>query len=630
MCGIAGYLNSNSSSDKHTMERMLNAMRSRGPDEQNSISVNNVSLGAVRLSIIDPSGGHQPFVDNDGRVTVIQNGEIYNYLELSTQLKAIGYRFSTKCDTETLLYGYREWGIKGLLSRCRGMFSLAIYDKKISTLFLARDRFGIKPLFYFSKRAEFIFASDLRSIIEHPRVPRVLDPNTFANFLSIGYPIGPGTFYSGVKQLAPGSFIEVRNGQVTPPEKFWNLSFPIAGKENSLRKKEALLQLDSILSESINLHQRCDVSYGLFLSGGIDSAVIASLMKRTSTKPFEAFTLAFQEQPYDESIYAEKIAAHFDIPFHKVVAPAPTSEQLETVLGNWDQPNFDYSAIPTYVLSKYASNHVKVVLSGDGGDEIFAGYPTHFLYKISPHYLRLPKVLRKSVIKPLIMRLPAKFDKLSFDYKAKSFVQNIGSTYQQNHYNWKLLFNKKNLKALLKPDIFTSLDIGHPQQIFYQHFEVNKKSHPLNNLLYVDMKTFLVDDCLYKVDRMSMANSLEVRTPLLDHKVVEFMAGIPPSLKLKGLTTKWLLREYLREQIPKPIRKMKKQGFVPPINRWFANQLFNYTQQTILDSYASELFNKKYLQKMLNEHQKQKRDWNRQIGAVLSFCHWYDNNIHQK
>ncbi len=629
MCGIAGILRfaGITDDDRQALPRMLDAMAARGPDDRGTYASGLIAMGMVRLSIIDVGGGRQPVYNEDKTVAVVFNGEIYNYIELRAELQG-QHTFVTHSDTEILVHGYEQWGIEGLLERIAGMFAFALYDHKRRQLFVARDRMGIKPLFYYADAKTYVFASDLKSLMAHSSVPCRMNSQMLSRYLSLGYPAGPETFYQNVFQLSPGYYQVVSEQQSSEPLRYWNLTYPARAARDSRRLPQILEQLDAALTESIKIHQRSDVPYGAFLSGGLDSTTVVAMMYLQTQRPVKTFSIGFKEKSYDESHEAELVARHYGTEHHHMVLDVPGTDELDRMISAWDQPNADYSCLPTYKVSEFARQYVKVVLTGDGGDEIFAGYPTHFLPRITPFYRGLPRWFRHGVMRPLVDALPTSFGRISFDYKAKLFVRGADQPFERGHYLWKLLFAEEDKAQLLQPDVWAEARREDPFGVFQNYFKDVSQADPVNQVLYVDCKTFLLDDNQHKVDRMTMANSLEARLPLLDHKLVELVCALPPHIKLPGLNTKGLLRRLMRDRLPPRVLSMSKKGFSPPIPEWLRGPLYPYLRAKILDSPAFDTyFRRPYVEQMIHEYHSGQSDHNRRLWALLVFLHWHEQSF---
>lgn len=628
MCGIAGVYRPNevNAEDRTYLLQMLERMRFRGPDDDGQYFHKNLAMGMVRLSIIDPQYGKQPIADQSENIVTVCNGELYNYIELREELEKSGYNFNTRSDVEILVHGYHRWGLPGLLKRIRGMYAFAIWDTNKQTLHLVRDPFGIKPLYYTILNGSMFFASDLNSLVQHKQVPQELNLNMLKKYFACGYPIGPDTFLKNVYQLLPGQYLSISSSSIEGPTTFWDQNY---SDEHLLKSEEEILyDLDLLISESVKIHMRSDVPIGILLSSGIDSATILSYMASFSDKPVNTFTLDFTDAGFGEGAQAELIARHYGANHHQIDLKLPTSDDIERIFSFLDQPNFDYSCIPTFLVSKFARESVKAVLMGDGGDELFAGYPTSYLHRVTPWYCKIPATLRNRLIRPALNFLPTSFELLPLDYKLKRFVRAADNSFERSHYGWKLLFDNEQTKALFTPEVWNETVSYDPFSDFDRYFSRVSEAEKLNQVLYVDSKTFLVDDLLVKADRMTMANSLEARVPFLDRKIAEYIGKVPEHRKLPGFTTKPLLRKLARKRLPPDILKLKKRGFTPPFAKWIQGPLKPFVQDVILNSSLyNGILERKAVEAILKDHFDQKADFNREISLLLSLSLWHNSHF---
>ena len=624
MCGICGIFlfDSDAAADRSLLEEMNGTMTHRGPDDEGYYVSGPVGLAMRRLSIIDLDGGYQPITNEDGSLWIVFNGEIYNYPELRTELLSKGHRFRSRSDTEVILHLYEEIG-ENCVNRLNGMFAFAIWDSSEHRLFLARDRLGIKPLFYsYQSNEKLFFGSEIKAILPAP-ISREPDYQALYDYLSLMYVPTPATAFAAIRKLPPGCTlicskegIRIRN--------YWDIPLPNEGEEDYTSKnyEEEILEL---VETAIRRHMISDVPVGAFLSGGLDSTTVAAVMARKLGIPLRTFTVGFSRKSYDESEEARLVAQTLGTEHMEEVVYPGMIESIPDLLNSFDEPFGDYSAIPTFLVSKMASRYVKVVLTGDGGDEVFAGYPTHNAYKVSRLFTMIPSWIRHKIIIPLVLALPTSMERISFDYMAKRFVTGAELPMEKGHYWWKVIFDEQEKKSLCKPD-FLKMGFRDSFGVFEEYFQVARHAHPLNRLLYVDAKTFLLDDNLTKVDRMTMANSIEARVPLIDHEIVERVALVPPHIKSRGLKTKNLLRRAVRKMLPQSIRRGKKKGFTPPLPFWIRDELRPF----LLDSFSEQrlratgLLEEKYCRRLLEEHIQGKKDNNRQIWTILSLLCWME------
>lgn len=626
MCGICGIvlLDPGAEVDRAVLERMNRTMVHRGPDDEGYFVSGAVGLAIRRLSIIDLEGGHQPITNEDESLWIVFNGEIYNYPELRLELLSKGHHFRTRSDTEVILHLYEELG-ENCVTRLNGMFGFALWDTKQRRVFLARDRLGIKPLFYsYEKDHRLVFGSEIKSLLP-AGISREPDYQGLYDYLSLMYVPTPSTAFAAIKKLPPGCFL------ICSPEgmrirRYWDIPLPGKGEEEPPGRNYEAEILD-LVETAIRRHMIADVPVGALLSGGLDSTTVAAVMARKLKVPLKTFTIGFDRKSYDESTEARLVASTLGTDHVEAIGRPAMIESIPDLLNLFDEPFADYSAIPTFLVSELAGRYVKVVLTGDGGDEIFAGYPTHVAYKVSRIFRMIPRWVRQNLITPVVMALPTSMERISFDYKAKRFVTGADLPQDKGHYWWKVIFSEEEKEKLCTRE-FLGKGLRESFGAFESHFSVASHAHPLNQLLYVDAKTFLLDDNLTKVDRMTMAHSLEARVPLLDHELVERMAVIPPHIKSTGLQTKRLLRRAVRNLLPPGIRKGKKKGFTPPLPFWIKEELKDF----ILRSFSQErlraigFLNPAYCRQLVDEHLQGKKDNNRQIWTVLALTYWLEKN----
>jgi asparagine synthase (glutamine-hydrolysing) len=626
MCGICGIFSFEPSSppDRQLLERMNRTMTHRGPDDEGYVISGTAGLAMRRLSIIDLESGKQPICNEDGSLWIVFNGEIYNYAELRAELISRGHSFRTHSDTEVIVHLYEEMG-PDCVRRLSGMFGFAIWDSGKQRLVLARDRLGIKPLFYADLPGKsLIFGSEIKAILA-AGVSRTPDYQALYDYVSLMYVPTPATAFAAIKKLPPAS-VMVCSAEGVRISTYWDIPLPQQGHEEPPGKdyEEEILHL---IEASIRRHMIADVPVGALLSGGLDSTTVSAIMAQRLNVPLRTFTVGFDRKSYDETAEAALVAATLGTEHLQQTVQPNMVESIPELLNFFDEPFADYSAIPTFLVSKLASSYVKVVLTGDGGDEVFAGYPTHVAYRVSRLFAMLPRLVRERLITPLVMALPTSMERISLDYMAKRFVTGAHLPLEQGHYWWKVIFNEDEKQRLFSPE-FLRMGFRDTFGVFDEHFQRAGHADPLNRLLYVDAKTFLLDDNLTKVDRMTMANSLEARVPLLDHELVERVAMLPPKVKSRGLQTKRLLRRAVRGMLPPAIRKGKKKGFTPPLPFWIRGELrglvLDYFQEDRLR--ATGLLNYRYCQGLLQEHLQGTRDNNRQIWTILALVCWLEHH----
>jgi asparagine synthase (glutamine-hydrolysing) len=624
MCGICGIflLDPDRGLERPQLERMNRTMNHRGPDDEGYYVSGPVGLAMRRLSIIDLSGGRQPITNEDETLWIVFNGEIYNYPELRSELLSKGHQFRTQSDTEVIVHLYEEMG-EDCVTRLNGMFAFAIWDARQHRLFLARDRLGIKPLFYsYEPGQAFYFASEIKAILA-TSVDRKPDYQALYDYLSLMYVPTPATAFAAIRKLPPACVLTCSPDGLSINE-YWDIPLPAIG-EQELNGKDYEEEILDLVETAIRRQMISDVPIGALLSGGLDSTTVAAVMARKLQIPFRTFTMGFDHKSYDESEEARLVAETLGTDHLEQQASPTMIESIPELLNFFDEPFADYSAIPTFLVSQLAARYVKVVLTGDGGDEVFAGYPTHVAHRVSHLFTMIPRWFREGLINPLVMALPTSMERISFDYKAKRFVAGADLPLEQGHYWWKVIFSEEDKRVLCKPD-WLEMELRDSFAVFDRHFRKTAHADPLNRLLYVDAKTFLLDDNLAKVDRMTMANSLEARVPLLDHELVERVARIPPRIKSKGLQTKRLLRRAVRNLLPPKIRKGTKKGFTPPLPFWIKNELRDFLGEffSIKRLEATGLLDANYCHGLLDEHLKGKKDNNRQIWTILGLVCWLE------
>ncbi len=625
MCGIAGRLNCDLDHkvSLDLIKKMTSIIFYRGPDDEGFYINGNFGMGHRRLSIIDPTGGHQPLSNEDKSIWVALNGEIYNYVELRQELIRKGHIFKSSSDTEVIVHLYEDEG-EDFVHKLRGMFAIALWDENSKRLILVRDRLGKKPMFYyFVPGRHLIFASEIKSILQDGDVDRTINLRAIDIYLSCLYLPAPYTFFKKIEKLPAAHMLIFSKGNIEI-KKYWDLHYRY---NHDINEEELIERLIEILTESTRIRLRSDVPLGAFLSGGIDSSIIVLFMSQLLEKPVEAATIGFLDKEFNELPYAREVARvcgcnHYE----KVVAPEPDMIGiLPKLVWHFDEPFADASAIPTYYVCKNIREKVTVALSGDGGDEAFAGYPRHFVDSVEQKLRFLSAYIRPSWISCISNLLP-RWLKGRNSFKNLSYP--IDEAAARKHCN--VYFNME-LKNKIYSNVFKkaieSFDVS---LIFRGHYNACDSDNPLDRMLYLDMKTYLVDDILVKVDRMSMANSLEVRAPLLDHRLWEFLATIPPRYKLKGRTSKYLLKKILKRQLPSKLVDREKQGFCVPMHSWLTNELKELTEDYLFSvSFRNRgYFNVDYVRKLWNDLiSNSKSQYSYPIWALLILELWYQQNM---
>lgn len=625
MCGIAGFIDYWDRRQSEPFERgrllkgMCDVIRHRGPDDDGFLLKDGVALGMRRLSIIDLAGGAQPISGEDGSVTIVFNGEIYNFQELRPELEKRGHTFKTHSDTETIVHAYEEYG-PDCATHLRGMFALAIWDDKTRELYIARDRVGKKPLYYTVTPGQtLVFGSEIKSILEHPDVEREINLEALDAYFTLGYVPDPLTIFRDIHKLPPGHHLTFANGRVRT-QQYWDFKFETSA---SRKPEDYLDELRALLEESVRLRLISDVPLGAFLSGGIDSSTVVALMARQMNQPVKTFSIGFHEDSYNELKYARLTAKKLGTDHHEFFVTPQICDVIDDLVWHFDEPFADPSAIPTFMVSKLARDHVTVALSGDGGDELFAGY-THYVVQESRRaFSSLPKALRAGVMRPLSYRLP-------HGAWGRNYLHNISLDPIDRYLDSLSYFTGLTKKALYTTDFQRALGTtDHVARSFREYASRVKTNEPLDQLLYIDGKTYLPGDILTKVDRMSMATSLEVRVPLLDHKLIDFVTKVPASLKLAGTETKQLLKRVARDLIPAEILDRPKQGFGIPLEQWINEQLRDQIRETLSEPRTRQrgYVNSHYVDLILDEHHKGRRDHSFPLWALLILELWHRRYI---
>jgi asparagine synthase (glutamine-hydrolysing) len=614
MCGICGYVSFKKPIEEKRglLQAMNDLMLHRGPDEGALYLEGRVGLGHRRLSIIDLSGGKQPMGNEDGSLTVVFNGEIYNFPELKAELQAKGFSFRTNSDTEVILHGYAAWGDK-VLEKMNGMFAFALWDAKRQRLLAARDRLGKKPVYYHLGREGFAFASEMKSILRDPEVPREINSEAVDKYFSYGYIPAPHTIFKAVSKLLPGHSLVLENGNLKVTH-YWDVTYrPDADCKN---EDDYVEKLHGLMQASVKRRLISDVPLGAFLSGGIDSSVVVGLMAGISNSPVKTFTIGFEEKGYSEAADARAVAKLFNTEHHEFTVHPDAVALLPDLVWHFDEPFADSSAVPTYYVSKMARSQVTVVLSGDGGDELFAGYNRYLEAGALSRYKKIPRVLREKVAAGLAGRLP-------MGTRGKFFLMALGQIERRENYDLADIYPP--IKAdLYSSDFEARLQGMDPPEASLRYW-TDAPMDALSRMQYLDTKVYLPDDILTKVDRMSMANSLETRAPLLDYTVVEFAASIPPSLQRKDGRGKYILRKMASRFLPPSILDKKKQGFAIPRDQWFQRDLKQYAADLLTSKKFKErgYFDDRNVRMMLDEHVRGQRDYSTWIWCLINFELWH-------
>jgi asparagine synthase (glutamine-hydrolysing) len=596
------------------LDRMCRIIAHRGPDDQGTMVEGEAALGMRRLSIIDLAGGHQPMSGCDPRTSVVFNGEIYNYRELRRELESRGHRLHTNSDTEAIVHAYEEFG-EGCVERLRGMFVFAIWDATRRTLFVARDRAGKKPLFYtLTPEGTLVFGSELKSLLEHPEVRREVSPEAVDSYLSFGYIPDPLSIFRDVHKLSPGSHLTFADGRVRV-ESYWDFRFE---PDETRTEDDWLEELRAALDDAVRVRLVADVPLGAFLSGGVDSSAVVAFMSRASDRPVKTFSIGFREDSYDELKYARVAAKAFGTEHHEFVVTPDVCALVDDLVWHLDEPFADSSALPTYMVSKMAREHVTVVLSGDGGDELFAGYTRYAVDRRRAGFARLPRLVREGLMQPLGRSLP-------HGAWGRNFVHNVALDPVDRYVEELSVFTRLNKPSLYTEEFRRALGATDAVARFREYAARVSTGEPLDALLYLDSKTYLPGDILTKVDRMSMAASLEARTPLLDQRLIELVGRIPARFKMRGLETKHLFKRAIAGLVPEEILHRPKQGFGVPIQQWINQELRGRMRETLSDSRARSrgYTDGAYVSLLLDEHERGRRDHAMELWSLFMLELWH-------
>ena len=629
MCGISGIFDTRGRRDvpRETLVAMNNAIAHRGPDDDGFHFEPGVGLGHRRLSVIDLSTGHQPLYNEDQTVGVVFNGEIYNFQDLVVELQARGHVFRTKSDTEVIVHAWEEWG-EACVTRFRGMFAFGLWDRNRETLFLARDRLGVKPMYYtVLPDGMLLFGSELKALLAHPGVKRTIEPETVEEYFALGYVPEPRTIFRDVFKLEPAHTLAVRRGQALPkPREYWDVRFQATA---TMSDAEACDELVERLRESVKLRMIADVPLGAFLSGGVDSSAVVAMMAGLSKDPVNTCSIGFKEAAFDESEYATQVAERYRTA-HRVERVASDDFDLVDMLARlYDEPYADSSAIPTYRVCQLARKNVTVALSGDGGDETFGGY-RRYKFHLLEEKLRstVPLGVRKPVFGALGRAYP-KADWAPRMFRAKSTFEALGRDSVEAYFHT-MSQVRSPLRQQLYSDGFRRELAGYDAiEVMRRHAERAPTDDPLAQIQYIDLKTYLVGDINTKVDRASMAHSLEVREPLMDHPLVEWMATLPSSLKIRGTEQKWLLKKAMEPHVPHDVMYRPKMGFAIPVAEWFRGPLAGRVKSSLLGQRLSDtgLFDRDTLKRLVDQHQSGMRDHSTAIWTVLMFDAFLKNVV---
>jgi asparagine synthase (glutamine-hydrolysing) len=629
MCGICGEVQRAPTAqvDMARLNAMCRTITHRGPDSQGMHSDGSAALGSTRLAIIDVEGGHMPLSNEDGSVWIVFNGEIYNFAQLRNWLQSTGHRFATRTDTETIVHLYEEYGME-FARKLNGMFALAIWDARQRRLVLARDHLGVKPLFYAILPDRLVFASEIKPLLING-VSREIDSLALHDYLSLNYVPGPRTIFKAVRKLPPGHWLvydaDTHNLEI---QRFWDVPLPNLDAQTQPSPNLERQLLDT-MREAVHDQMVSDVPLGAFLSGGLDSSLVVALMSEMSTRPVRTFSIGFHERSYNELPFARLVAQRFKTEHHELMLEPKPHELLSMLTRHFDEPFADSSAVAVFAISKLAAQHVKVVLSGDGGDEIFGGYYTYQADKIAALYRRLPQAMGSQFLLRLAEMMPVSSRKASLNFKLKRFAAGGALPPLPAHFAWKA-FMSEEMKARLYNGRHDPHSPLRPSvNVLQEYYDRYPSNDMLNRLMYVDTKVQLADDMLTKVDRASMAYSLEVRVPLLDLRLVELMARLPSSLKVRGFTLKYLMKRVAARLLPPEIVYRPKAGFNVPIAQWINADLRGEVDARLSPRAIKEqgFFNPQIVSQLIDQHRRGQSDHSRSIWNLFIFSLWYEQYI---
>jgi len=622
MCGIAGIFDGSGrrAVDRNLIERMNSSLRHRGPDADGLHLEPGLALAHRRLSIIDLSTGQQPLYNEDGTVAVVFNGEIYNFQELVKELAACGHTFRTRSDTEVIVHGWEQWGAS-CVKRFRGMFAFGLWDRNRETLFLARDRLGVKPLYYAQlPDGIWIFGSELKSLLVHPGLPRVIDPLAVEEYFAYGYVPEPRTIFKGVWKLSPGHTLSVKRGQpALAPVEYWDVPFKVTGSPS---EQEAGEELIGRLRESVKLRLISEVPLGAFLSGGVDSSAVVAMMAGLSTaEPVVTCSISFGDPAFNESAYARTVAERYRTRHHVEQVDPDDFTLVDQLATLYDEPYADSSAIPTYRVCELARKTVTVALSGDGGDESFGGY-RRYRWHVNEERVRslLPHALRRPIF-GLAGWLYPKADWAPRVFRAKSTLEALSRNSVEAYFHSVSMLHDGMRRNLFSQRFRSELQGYGAVEVLKRHAARAPSDHPLSLVQYLDLKTYLVGDINTKVDRASMAHSLEVREPLMDHPLVEWLSSLPPDFKLRNGEGKVLLKKALGPYLPPEILYRPKMGFAVPLAKWFRGPLREPVRKAVLGPVLADTgwFDESYLRRLVDDHQAGARDYSTPLWTLLMF-----------
>jgi asparagine synthase (glutamine-hydrolysing) len=638
MCGITGavWTDPAKALEQQTLRGMIAVLRHRGPDDQGEYVADigsppgggvaprtqsaGVALGHRRLAILDIAGGQQPLSNEDGSIWIVFNGEIYNFRALRQRLEGAGHRFRTQSDTETIVHLYEDKG-PDCLGCLNGMFALALWDARQRQLLLARDRLGKKPLVYRVEPGRLLFASELKSLLAVPGMTREISPQAIDAYLTYQYVPHPQTIFCGICKLPPGHYAIYREGRLHV-RRYWQPDF---NREEDLPAREYAGRLRGLLRSSVELRLQSEAPLGAFLSGGVDSSIVVGLMRELTDAPVRTFSIGFSVPEYDETRYARLVARRFQTLHEEFRVEPHAMEILPRLVWHYDEPFADASAVPTWYVAQLTRQHVTVALTGDGGDELFAGYPRYLAVWLAAWFDRLPAWMRRLAAARIWQRVPASPRQKSLVRRWKRFVEVLGQSPQQRYLDWIAIFKEAQRAALYSDDFLASLPESDPREFLTDAFAASRRRDPVTAASLADLTTYLPCDLMTKVDIASMAHGLECRQPFLDYRVVELAAAMPVGLKFHGGRGKRILREAFADLLPGPIRRRRKMGFGVPLDHWFRNELRDYAREVLFDSRAlgRGYFRAEAVRRLWDDHQQGRFDHSARLWALFVLELWH-------
>lgn len=626
MCGIVGFVSSNKNSiNRELLESMNQAIFHRGPDEDGFFVSENVGLAMRRLAIIDLAGGQQPIFNSDKTKAIIFNGEIYNFQSLREALEKRGHQFYTHSDTEVIIHLYDEYGVD-CVRHLRGMFVFAIWDEREKSLFLARDRVGKKPLLYSHQPdGDLIFGAEFRALLKHPKISKEVDYEAIHHYLSYLCVPAPLTAFKQIRKLEPAHWLLWKNGEIKT-ERYWTPDFHRKIKISPQEAEEETLRL---LREATKMRLISEVPLGAFLSGGVDSSTVVALMAEESAEPVKTFSIGFEEQDFSELKYARRVAEHVGAEHHEFIVKPNALEILPILVEHYGEPYADSSSIATYYVSRETRKHVTVALNGDGGDESFAGYERYFAMQLAEKYRKIPGVLRKGLIENAVNLLPASSTRRNRAADLKRFLKAASLPKVERYFHWVSAINSDLKNRLYTEQFRHDVSAFDSADFLEKWFAKSNGNGIIDATMLTDQMTYLPNDLLVKVDIASMANSLEARSPFLDHKVIEFAASLPESIKLRGTETKYLLKKVASRIVPREVLYRKKMGFGVPLMHWFRGELKEYLREILLSDKAQKrgLVKLEVVAQLVREHTEGERDHTAPLWTLLMLELWFQRFI---